>query len=116
MEWLLRPGVEAATAVFVVVVVLVVGAVGLVSFTSPTGVGISSSESPTVLGTTTATLAAPCSSPIPEDPIPSQANESGINNSHFLANGSMRSLAFTMQAGATAPLCVTYSANGNVSV
>jgi hypothetical protein len=34
---------------------------------------------------------------------------------HSLANGSARSLAFIMQAGATATLCVTYSAGGNVS-
>jgi hypothetical protein len=49
-----------------------------------------------------------------DDPLPSLANESGINNSHDLANGSMRSLAFIMQAGSTATLCVTYSSRSYV--
>ena len=59
----------------------------------------------------------PCNSPIPEDTMPSLANESGVNNSHMLANGSMRSLAFIMRPRSTATLCITIPLRqGNVTV
>ncbi|MDA4123598.1 MAG: hypothetical protein OK456_10505 [Thaumarchaeota archaeon] len=97
MSPLQRRGVQATIAVLVIVAV-----VGVVVFHP------ASSGTGTVTSLSSGT---PCSSPTPVDPVPSLANESVINTMHNLANGSIRSLAFIMQPGATATLCIHYDAN-----
>jgi hypothetical protein len=62
-----------------------------------------------------ATSSQPCNSSIPQDPLQNLAGESESNLSHALDNGSVRSIAFVLRAGAAAMLCITYAVQGNYS-
>jgi len=58
----------------------------------------------------------PCSSRIPDDPLPSLANESALNNDHILGNGSTRLLVFVMRPNTKATFCVGVQWEGTVTL